>query len=132
MPKINSDWKDLIHGSYQPSHSVPCRSQDRVFIISGVCASGLEGRAVAWTFFLEHAASLLLQYTSGSLLKCLLQGLVGHQATEGEARMVVDWFRARRVEGVERTLAQGLEEVAARARNRVRMEEVAEILFPQS
>ena len=57
---------------------------------------------------------------------------MGHQATEGEARMVVDWFRARGVEGVERTLAQGLEEVAARARNRVRMEEVAQTLFPQS
>jgi len=89
--------------------------QDRTFIVSGVAATGAGGRELAWQYWLKNSEALLLQYTSGGLLKNLVRGITSCGNTREEADRVEDWFSKNKVEGVERTVSQVVEEVRDRA-----------------
>jgi len=91
------------------------KMQDRTFIISGVAASGAAGREVAWQHWLLNSEALLLQYTSGGLLKNLVRGVTSCGNSKEEASRVEKWFTDNKVEGVERTISQVVEEVRDRA-----------------
>merc|ERR1712025_672719 len=88
------------------------KMQDRTFIIA---ASGAAGREVAWQHWLLNSEALLLQYTSGGLLKNLVRGVTSCGNSKEEASRVEKWFTDNKVEGVERTISQVVEEVRDRA-----------------
>jgi len=89
--------------------------QDRTFVFSGVAATGAAGRELAWQTFVKNSKVLLLQYTSGGLLKNLVRGVSSYGNTAEEAERVKRWFGENKVEGVERTVSQIVEEVRDRA-----------------
>ena len=60
----------------------------------------------------------------------LVTSVTRHGGSTEEAEDFMSWFQERGVKGVERSLKQAEEEVLGRARNRARVEVVAESLFP--
>merc|ERR1719186_2462130 len=86
------------------------RQQDRVFIIAGVAAGGMEGRKVAWAFFKDSFSILTEQYKSGSLLTNLVRGVSRHFTSHEEADEGEEWFSENYNTAVDRTVRQVLEE----------------------
>jgi len=97
------------------SLSEKVKLQDRTFVISGVAATGGAGRQLAWDWFVQNSSVLLLQYTSGGLLKNLVNGVTSCGNTNEEADKVEKWFKENKVEGVERTISQVVEEIRVKA-----------------
>jgi len=106
------------------------KMQDRTFIIAGVADTGAAGRELAWQCFVKNAKMLLLQYTSGGLLKNLVRGVSSCGNTVEEADRVEKWFGENYVEGVERTVSQVVEEVRDRAYLRGKAISEGDQIFP--
>ena len=87
--------------------------QDKTFILAGVASTGRAGRELAWRFFIENSQHFLSIYTTGRLLINLVTAAMGQGTanTVEEAAMFEKWFRENKVEGVDRTVQQVIEEI---------------------
>eukprot|EP00088_Acartia_fossae_P017665 TRINITY_DN2008_c0_g1_i17.p1 TRINITY_DN2008_c0_g1~~TRINITY_DN2008_c0_g1_i17.p1 ORF type:complete len:305 (-),score=40.97 TRINITY_DN2008_c0_g1_i17:147-1061(-) len=93
------------------SMSDDVKLQDRVFLISCLAETGLEGRAMAFKFFKDNFETLSKQYTSGSLLKRLVAGVVRNFNTEQDLDNINEFFKLNPVPGAQMTLDQCLEDL---------------------
>ena len=87
--------------------------QDKTFILAGVASTGRAGRELAWRFFQDNSRHFLSIFTSGRLLINLVTAAMGQGTanTDEEADMFEKWFRENKVEGVDRTVQQVIEEI---------------------
>ena len=87
--------------------------QDKTFILAGVASTGRAGRELAWRFFQDNSRHFLSIFTSGRLLINLVTAAMGQGTanTNEEADMFEKWFRDNKVEGVDRTVQQVIEEI---------------------
>ena len=87
--------------------------QDKTFILAGVASTGRAGRELAWRFFKSNSGHFLSVFTSGRLLINLVIAAIGQGTanTTEEADMFEKWFRENKVEGVDRTVQQVIEEI---------------------
>jgi len=87
--------------------------QDKTFILAGVASTGRAGRELAWRFFRDNSRHFLSLFTSGRLLINLVTAAMGEGTanTAEEADKFEKWFRENKVEGVDRTVKQVIEEI---------------------
>ena len=87
--------------------------QDKTFILAGVASTGRAGRELAWSFFRDNSRHFLSIFTSGRLLINLVTAAMGQGTanTTEEADMFENWFMENKVEGVDRTVQQVIEEI---------------------
>ena len=87
--------------------------QDKTFILAGVASTGRAGRELAWRFFQDNSRHFLSLFTSGRLLINLVTAAMGEGKanTAEEADKFEKWFRENKVEGVDRTVQQVIEEI---------------------
>ena len=93
------------------SMSEEVKLQDRVFLISCIAETGLEGRCAAFKFFQDNFTELSKQYTSGSLLKRLITGVIKHFNTSQDLDNIIQFFQSHPVAGAQRTIDQCTEDI---------------------
>jgi len=103
--------------------------QDKTFIFAGVSASGVTGREISWQTFVKNSDSLLKMYTSGGLLKNLVKGVSNYGSSIEEAMRIEQWFSENKVEGVERTVSQVVEEIKDKSKLRERVYNEGDHIF---
>lgn len=107
--------KVLIQRVLDFSLSEEVRSQDKVFVISGVTGSVL-GRDLAWTFLQKNWKELHAKYEGGFLLARLVKSCTENFVTEEKAKEVDEFFAKNPAPAAERTIQQSLENIRLNAK----------------
>jgi len=108
------------------SMSSEVKLQDRVFLISSIAETGLEGRVAAFKFFQDNFARLSKDYTSGSLLTRLVKGVIKEFNTLQDLQSINDFFQNNVISGAQRSIEQCKEDIEMHAKARDKYQ--AEIL----
>jgi len=102
---------EIMQQMLEWSMSDEVKLQDRVFLISCIADTGLEGRYAAFKFFQDNFSELSKQYTSGSLLKRLIKGVIKHFNTTEDLNKIQLYFQKHNVPGALRTIEQCCEDI---------------------
>ncbi|KAK2191046.1 hypothetical protein NP493_60g00040 [Ridgeia piscesae] len=102
--------KDLIQRVLDLSLSKDVRSQDTVFVISGVTGS-VEGRELTWQFVQDRWTDLHDRYKGGFLLARLIKFSTESFVTEEKAKEIEAFFVKNPAPAGERTIQQSLENI---------------------
>ncbi|XP_077997476.1 puromycin-sensitive aminopeptidase-like [Glandiceps talaboti] len=102
--------KSLIKRVLDFSMSDDVRSQDTVFVLTGVVGSK-DGLEMAWQFLQDNWKELHKRYEGGFLLSRLVKYCTEGFASEEKAKEIEDFFKTHDAPAAERTIQQSLENI---------------------
>ncbi|MBI4233622.1 MAG: M1 family metallopeptidase [Chloroflexi bacterium] len=100
----------LLQETLERSLSIDVRSQDAVFVVTGVAANRL-GRGLAWEFVKANWGEFDRRYGAGGFAIMRLISLTGGFTTRDRAREVEEFFWDHPVPAAHRTVQQSLERI---------------------
>jgi puromycin-sensitive aminopeptidase len=101
---------ELLRDTLERSLSPDVRSQDTIFVVTGV-ASNLIGRDLAWQFVKDNWAEFDRRYGSGGFGLMRLVSICGNFTSEEQLQDVESFFTDHPAPAAERTIRQSLERI---------------------